>query len=59
MILPSKHLSKDRAIISVGAEILAQLNVPRTVSELWEAVSAARGARKANSPSPLIGLPWR
>ena len=42
MILPSKHLSERRALISVGSLILAELESPRSVSELWEKVRAGR-----------------
>jgi hypothetical protein len=35
MILPSKHLSEDRALITIGAEVLRQLDQPKTVSRLW------------------------
>lgn len=35
MILPSKHLRTDRALIGIGAEILTLLNEPKTVSCLW------------------------
>lgn len=44
MILPSKHISRDRALLSVGARILPYLSRPRTVSALWEVmVSVAAG----------------
>ena len=36
MILPSKHLSQDRALLSVGANILRHLSRPITISALWE-----------------------
>lgn len=36
MILPSKQLGQDRALISVGGEILRLLDEPKTVSRLWE-----------------------
>ena len=36
MILPSKHLSQDRALLSVGARILQHLSQPMTISALWE-----------------------
>ena len=36
MILPSKHLSQDRALLTVGAHILQNLEQPKTVSALWE-----------------------
>ena len=39
MILPSKHLSQDRALLTVGARILPRLSQPRTVSALWEELS--------------------
>lgn len=42
MILPGKHLRHDRAMLGVGAEILARLDQPRSVSELWEHVRATR-----------------
>jgi hypothetical protein len=48
MILPGKHLREDRALLSVGGEILAHLDEPRTVSELWERVRIAR------TPSPAL-----
>lgn len=36
MILPSKHLSQDRALLTVGAVVLQQLDRPMTISALWE-----------------------
>lgn len=39
MILPSKHLSQDRALLTVGARLLGCLSAPMTVSALWEIVS--------------------
>ncbi|SFU96776.1 MULTISPECIES: ABC-three component system middle component 6 [unclassified Methylobacterium] len=50
MILPGKHLSPHRAIAGVGAEILAQLDRPRDVTELWERVRMARAKLQASSP---------
>lgn len=41
MILPSKHLSQDRALLSVGAKILQQLQTPKTVSAIWDNLSKA------------------
>jgi hypothetical protein len=35
MILPSKHLPQDRALLTVGADVLACLSRPKTVSALW------------------------
>ena len=36
MILPSKHLPQDRALLTVGGHILTFLARPKTVSALWE-----------------------
>ena len=51
MILPSKHLSQDRALLTIGAVILRHLSHPITVSGLWEQVS--RSSRDQTAPSPL------
>lgn len=39
MILPGKHLSRDRALLTVGARLLTHLSRPKTVSSLWEEIS--------------------
>lgn len=36
MILPSKHLPQDRALLTVGGQILTFLARPKTVSALWD-----------------------
>jgi hypothetical protein len=36
MILPTKHISENKAILGVGATILRHLDSPITVSGLWE-----------------------
>lgn len=41
MILPSKHLSQQRALLSVGAKILQHLQIPKTVSAIWEELTKA------------------
>jgi hypothetical protein len=38
MILPSKHISQEKALLTVGAELLKHLDRPRTVSAVWEDV---------------------
>lgn len=50
MILPSKHLSQDRALLTVGAAILRRLSHPLTVSALWEQMPRFAGDQKAPSP---------
>jgi hypothetical protein len=46
MILPSKHLSERRALLTVGSEILSLLDRPRTVSSVWEEVRSGESERK-------------
>ena len=36
MILPTKHIRTERALIGIGAEILALMQKPKTVSGLWD-----------------------
>jgi hypothetical protein len=40
MILPTKHIPQDEALLGVGATVLAHLNAPLTVSGLWERLKA-------------------
>lgn len=40
MILPTKHIAPNEALIGVGATILSRLTRPRTVSSLWEDLRA-------------------
>jgi hypothetical protein len=53
MILPGKHIRQDRALISVGGDILSVLDSPRSVSEVWTEVQTVRAARKDSSPLPF------
>ena len=52
MILPSKHLSQDRALLTIGAGILQHLYQPKTVSALWEELPH-RGENVPDSVSAL------
>lgn len=47
MILPSKHLPQDRALLTVGAVILRRLSQPTTVSALWELMPRSAVGQKA------------
>lgn len=38
MILPTKHIPQNEALIGVGATLLTHLNYPMTVSGLWERI---------------------
>jgi len=52
MILPSKHLSQDRALLTVGSRILQHLSQPKTISALWEEVPR-QNAAGLNTTPPL------
>lgn len=50
MLLPTKGVSSDRALMTIGAEILDELRDPLSVSALWERFtvrerSSSRGNR--------------
>ena len=49
MILPSKYVPAERSLIAIGSEILAALERPKTVSEVWTELREAR----AEKASPL------
>ena len=38
MILPSKHISENQALLGVGAVVLRYLERPETVTSLWDKV---------------------
>ena len=42
MILPTKHIRPERALLTVGADILACLKRPMTVSRVWDEVRKQR-----------------
>lgn len=48
MILPTKHLSQDRALLTVGAQLLSYLIQPKTVSALWEETSRPTIIKEGN-----------
>ena len=50
MILPTKHIRAERALIGVGAEILETLREPMTVSRLWDEVRRSRSIAFPHAP---------
>lgn len=50
MILPGKHIKQDRALISIGGDILSVLNERMSVSQIWIEVKRLRESREENSP---------
>lgn len=57
MILPSKHLPQDRALLSVGSHILTSLSRPQTVSSLWEELIKREADLNATKPR-LVTYDW-
>lgn len=55
MILPTKHIRPDRALLAVGAELLGCLREPMTVSRLWDEIRASRSSRVPPAP---INYDW-
>jgi hypothetical protein len=49
VILPTKHLREDQALITVGAELLGLLDEPKTVSRLWDELRRARAGAAASA----------
>ena len=48
MILPSKHIPREKALLTLGADLLEHLERPKTVSAVWEEVRL----------SPPISFDW-
>lgn len=55
MILPTKHIRTERAIIGIGGELLDLLREPKTVSRLWNEV---RDRRTVAAPAAPIDYDW-
>ena len=55
MILPTKHIRPERALLTIGAEILAALRGPMTVSRVWDEVRRRRGEAPELAP---IAYDW-
>lgn len=53
MILPSKHLPQDRALLTVGGHLLTFLARPKTVSALWEELNRQAGGLGATLPRQI------
>ncbi len=54
MILPTKHIPPDRALLGIGAEVLILLARPMTVSRLWDELRADR----ERTPGAVIDYRW-
>ena len=55
MILPTKGLRPEMTLLTIGAEILDQLEQERPLSEVWDRV---RAARRKIMPSRILSFDW-
>ena len=55
MILPTKRLHQDRALLTVGAEVLRRLDEPKTVSRLWDEMQKVYRGRES---APTLTYDW-
>jgi len=55
MILPTKGLGTERAMLTIGAEILELLTEPKTVSRLWDELGHAKNER---SSTRMVNYDW-
>lgn len=49
MLLPTKGINPERALLTVGAELLYLLDSPATVSGLWERFTHQMGLEKKSN----------
>lgn len=55
MILPTKRIAQDRALIAIGGQVLSRLSEPKTVSRLWDEIRHARDPKLGFSP---VSFDW-
>ena len=53
MILPGKHLPADRALLSIGGEILSVIGESCSVSQAWDGLRRHRRGKPEASPLPF------
>jgi hypothetical protein len=53
MILPTKRIPEDRALLAIGADVLSMLPQSQTVSKLWDSTKLRRSNRIGASPLPF------
>ena len=50
MMLPTKRIPEDRALLYIGAQVLRLLDEAKTVSRVWEELQKVRDPRSGYSP---------
>ena len=56
MILPTKHIPPDKALLTIGSHILKKLDRKKTVSALWEDILTDNANDRTNVPD--ISYDW-
>ncbi|WP_331768180.1 ABC-three component system middle component 6 [Embleya sp. NBC_00896] len=55
MITPTKGIAPDRCLLAVGAQIILQLDEPRSISQAWSRLKAWRTEHGHHSP---VSFAW-
>lgn len=55
MIIPTKAITADRALLTVAAQILKQLDTPTTIDQTWVRL---RSWREANNQASPVSFSW-
>jgi hypothetical protein len=53
VLLPSKFIEPDQALLTLGGQILLQLNVPLSVAETWIRLNHWRAKQQMQSSVPF------
>lgn len=55
MILPTKRIMPERALLGIGADVLNLLEEPKTVSRLW---NDFKTLRQTKTPAGIVTYDW-
>ncbi len=56
MILPTKHIPQDRALLTIGSHLLNKLGRQKTISALWEETIAEYN--NDHNANPGLSYDW-
>ena len=55
MILPTKHMASNRALLGVGGDVLKSLAIPKTMSALWDEI---RAGDRQEKEAAVVDYKW-
>ena len=55
MILPTKRITPERALLGIGADVMTLLEEPKTVSRLW---NEFKTLRQTKTPAGMVTYDW-